>query len=318
MKSKDPFLDRYAKLLLIREAEIKIKKEYFKDQIKTPVHLSIGSEAIAVGVTQALPAHTRVLGTYRNHSWYLALSEDLFGFFCELLGRIGGCASGIAGSMHMSLPEKGLLLTSAVVASTIPIAVGVALSNQYQGKEDLVVVFFGDGATEEGVFWESINFACLNRLRILFVCEDNELAIHTPKSQRQSYRSLREALSGFPCLAETGDGRDVNQVFQLTESLVSRIQKNPQPAVVSFPYFRFLQHVGIEEDFLAGYRERPENLKEQDPVFLYEQTLLTSGYSQSSLIEVANQIQKQIENAFEKALEQPFLPMNQMEANVCQ
>ena len=178
-------LTLYRKLMLARCAEERIRQEYSQDEMKTPVHLGIGQEAIPVGVCAAVPPGTKFFGTYRNHALFLALTEDTDRLFGELYGKLTGTAKGKAGSMHLAAPAEGLLATSAVVGTTIPVAVGVALANQYRQSDGLVVSFFGDGAVEEGVFWESLNFACLKKLRLLFVCEDNGLAIHTPTDQRQ-------------------------------------------------------------------------------------------------------------------------------------
>ncbi len=149
----------YYKMHLIRECEERIRKEYATDEIKTPVHLGIGAEAISVGIVASMPAGTKYFGTYRNHALYLAVGGSLEEFWGELYGKETGCAKGKAGSMHLSAPSQGLLVTSAVVGTTIPLAVGASLSNKYLGKNDYTVAFFGDGATEEGVFHESLNFA---------------------------------------------------------------------------------------------------------------------------------------------------------------
>src|SRR3989338_5288085 len=188
--SKEESLALYRKLILTRLAEEKIREEYFKDEMKTPVHLGIGGEAIPVGVCHCLPPRSKTFGTYRNHSLYLAMTEDTDGFFGELYGKVNGPGKGKAGSMHLSFPERDFIATSAVVGTTIPVAVGAALANAYRKSNDVVTFFFGDGAVEEGVFWESLNFACLKNLRVLFVCEDNGLAIHTPAKERQGFQSI--------------------------------------------------------------------------------------------------------------------------------
>ena len=144
MMRKDEALSLYRKLILARRAEEKIREEYFNDDMKTPVHLGIGQEAIPVGVCHCLAAGTKTFGTYRNHALYLAITGDTDGFFAELYGKATGPAKGKAGSMHLSAPELGLMATSAVVGSTIPLAVGAALANTYCKSGDLVAVFFGD------------------------------------------------------------------------------------------------------------------------------------------------------------------------------
>ncbi len=167
-------LDLYKKLYLARRAEKKIREHYMEDEMKTPMHMSMGEEAIAVGVCHALKAEDQVFATYRSHAIYLAKTQKIDDFFAEMYGKDTALLKGKGGSMHMCAPESGFMGTSAIVASIIPVAVGVAFANKQMGNDKLATVFFGDGATDEGAFWESLNVACLMKLPILFVCEDND------------------------------------------------------------------------------------------------------------------------------------------------
>ncbi len=299
----------YRTLLLARRAEELIRREYASDQMKTPVHLGIGQEAIPVGVCHALPAGSQTFGTYRNHALYLAVTGDSDGFFGELYGRATGPGKGKAGSMHLASPARGLMATSAVVGTTIPVAVGAALAHAYQGRtDDVVAVFFGDGAVEEGVFWESLNFACLRRLRVLFVCEDNGLAIHTPTEQRQGFRSIPEAVQGFRCHVASCHGEDVLDVSAATRGLLQRMREEPQPAVLHARYFRLLEHVGPREDFEAGYRTRPssDELKAWDPVHRLEQVLAEQGWTPAELTEIRADVDARLEASLRNAQAAPF------------
>lgn len=308
----------YRGLVLIRRAEEKIREEYAKDEMKTPVHLGIGQEAIAVGVWAALPAGAKAFGTYRNHALYLAVTGDADRFFGELYGKITGAAKGKAGSMHLAAPEEGLLMTSAVVGTTIPVAVGAALANQYRGNDEWVVSFFGDGAVEEGVLWESLNFACLRRLRILFVCEDNGLAIHTPTSQRQGFRSIPEAVRGFDCHVLSGDGSDLPTVMALTRQIVERMTSDPKPGVLHLRYFRFLEHVGPREDFDAGYRRRPApaELERLDPIRRFEHTLCQNGCTREELARIVQRVDEHIARSVDAARQAPFPPAGELAEDV--
>ena len=308
--SREEMLLLYRKLLLARLSEERIRQEYAKDEMKTPVHLGIGQEAIPVGVCHSLPQGTRSFGTYRNHALYLTLTDDTDGFFGELYGKVTGPGKGKAGSMHIANPEKGLMATSAVVATTIPVAVGAALANQYQGNETLVVSFFGDGAVEEGVFWESLNFACLHRLRILFVCEDNGLAIHTATSQRQGFRSIPQAVQPFECAVAGVDGSDLPAVIENTRRLLAQMAADPKPAFLHCTYFRFLEHVGPQEDFQAGYRRRPtpEEFEHLDPLLRFEKALKEKGCSSEELLLTRQAVEKQIDRSVRAAREAPFAP----------
>jgi len=298
----------YRKLVLARRAEETIREEYFKDEMKTPVHLGIGAEAISVGVCHGLPGATKVFGTYRNHALYLALTGDTDGFFAELYGKITGAGKGKAGSMHLSAPERGLVATSAVVGTTIPVGVGAALAHAYQRSDELVAVFFGDGAVEEGVFWESLNFASLRRLRDLLVCEDNGLAIHAPAAERQGFRSIVDTVRPFQCHVVSGDGSDVEDVIATTRRVLALMAEDPRPGFLHFGYFRFLEHVGPREDFDAGYRRRPtpDEARRLDPVVRFEERLRQRGIAEAALAAVGAGVDEQISRSVRAAREAQF------------
>lgn len=300
----------YRGLMLVRGAELRIREEYSKDEMKTPVHLGIGQEAISVGICHALPQGTKAFGTYRNHALYLAMTNDTDGFFAELYGKAAGSGKGKAGSMHLALPEKGLVATSAVVGTTVPVAVGAALAEQYRKSNGLTVVFFGDGAVEEGAFWESVNFACLKRLNILFVCEDNGLAIHTPSTSRQGFRSVPEALIGFKCHVATGDGSDLPGVVEMTRKMLQRMEQEPGPGFLHLTCLRFLEHVGPREDFDAGYRRKPtsEEMERLDPVVRFEKLLADRSVPAQELAKIREEAQQQLNRSVEQAQKAPFAP----------
>ncbi len=300
-------IELYRDLLLARECEERIRKDYYSDEMKTPVHLSIGAEGIAVGVCQGLPKTTSYFATYRNHAIYLAASHDTDGFFAELYGKATGCGKGKAGSMHLTAPDKGLVATSAVVATTIPLAVGSALAQKYQGKSDVSCVFFGDGATEEGVFWESLNFASLHKLPVLFVCEDNELAIHSHKKDRTAHPTLKPIVEGFGIRYATVPGWEADEIKETTLKLAEAMKTQGGPAFLFVPYFRFLEHVGTNEDFKAGYRTKPDRAHdEMDPVLRLEKKLLEKGATPQTLADCKTAVLKKIDASVEFAKKSPF------------
>ena len=192
MKKGDAALNSklYRSLYRIRRVEEEIARVYPTDKIKSPVHLSIGQEGVAVGVCEALEPSDVVFGSYRGHAMYLAKGGDVRRMIAELYGKVDGCARGKGGSMHLVDVPQGVMGTSAVVATTIPNAVGYAYAIKLRRERRVVVSFFGDGATEEGVFHESLNFAALKKLPILFVCENNHYAIHTHQRQRQANEDI--------------------------------------------------------------------------------------------------------------------------------
>lgn len=249
----------YRSLYRIRRVEEEIARIYPTDKIKSPVHLSIGQEAVAVGVCQALRPEDVVFGTYRGHALYLAKGGDLNRMIAELYGKITGCANGKGGSMHLVDVKHGIMGTSAVVGSTIPNAVGYAYALKYQCQNNLVVSLFGDGAVEEGVLHESLNFAALKKLPIIFVCENNQYAIHSPLRNRQANNRLVERVQTYDIQAERIEGNDVLQIYQGVSAATQAIRsKQSGPFFFECMTYRWREHVGPNEDYQLGYRDRSE------------------------------------------------------------
>jgi TPP-dependent pyruvate/acetoin dehydrogenase alpha subunit len=258
----------YRSLYRIRRVEEEIARAYPTDKIKSPVHLSIGQEGVAVGVCEALEASDVVFGSYRGHAMYLAKGGDVKRMIAELYGKVDGCARGKGGSMHLVDVPRGVMGTSAVVATTIPNAVGYAYALKLRKEPRVVVSFFGDGATEEGVFAESLNFAALKKLPILFVCENNRYAIHTHQSRRQANDDICGRVRGYGVPAHRVEENNVLELHSLCTRLAADVRKGNGPAFVECMTYRWLEHVGPGEDFALGFRERAEadSWKEGDPV----------------------------------------------------
>lgn len=244
----------YRSLYRIRRVEQEIARIYLSDKIKSPVHLSIGQEAVATGVCEALDAEDVVFGTYRGHAMYLAKGGDLRRMMAELFGKADGCAGGKGGSMHLVDVAHGAMGTSAVVATTIPNAVGYAYALKLRRSKALVVSFFGDGATEEGVFAESLNFAALKGLPILFVCENNGYAIHTHQTRRQANLDICGRVEAFGVPASRIENNDVLAIHERVAALAPAVRAG-RPAFVECMTYRWLEHVGPMEDFGLGYRD---------------------------------------------------------------
>lgn len=251
-------IELYSKIKLIREVEERIREIYPTDKIKSPVHLSIGHEAIAVGVCHALKTEDTIFGYYRSHAIYLAKGGDLKRMMAELYGKRDGCAGGWGGSMHLVDMGVGVNSTTAIVASSVPNAVGYAYANKLRGNTNVVVSFFGDGATEEGVVWESLNFAALHKLPILFVCENNSLAIHTRQEQRQAVTDISARARAFGAKTIELKGNDPNLVYVEAQDCVDRIRAGQGPFFMELETSRWLEHVGPGEDWKLGYRTEDE------------------------------------------------------------
>jgi len=249
----------YRALYRIRRVEEEIAAVYPTDKIKSPVHLSIGQEAVSVGVCEALDRDDVVFGTYRSHALYLAKGGDLQKMIAELYGKLDGCAKGKGGSMHLIDVAARVMGASAVVGTTIPQAVGFAYALKLQRKDSVVVSVFGDGAVDEGVFHESLNFAALKSLPIIFVCENNLYAIHSHQLQRQKVNNIceRARIHGMP--AEQIPDNDVVRIYEKMNEAVGRLRSGqPGPFFFECLTYRLKEHVGPNDDFQLGYRSREE------------------------------------------------------------
>src|SRR5258706_1338596 len=297
----------YKKLYLIRRAEQAIREHYASDAMKTPMHMSTGGEAICAGVCHALRPADQVIGTYRSHGIYLAKTGETDRFFAEMYGRETGMAKGKAGSMHLTAPAAWLSCTSAIVGTTIPVAVGAAFANRELKQDKVVAVFFGDGAIDEGVFWESLNSACGVRVPVLFVCEDNGFAVHVPKMQRHGYKSITQVVSQFDCQVFSSDSTDVEVIHGLTVKAIGAMREAQRPSFLHLKYYRYLEHVGINEDFNQGYRDRKEyeTWHAKDPLDV-QRKKLAREHSESDIKRVEAAIDQQVAESVKRAEKAPF------------
>jgi len=248
----------YRDLYRIRRLEEEIARVYPSDRIKSPVHLSIGQEAVSVGVCGALEPQDIVFGTYRSHALYVAKGGDLPRMVAELYGKATGCAQGKGGSMHLIDTRAGVMGTSAVVGTTISNAVGYAYACRYRRQRTVVASFFGDGATEEGCFAESLNFAALKRLPLLLICENNGYAIHTPQAMRQATLDICGRVRAFGVPAERIEGDDVRRIHEHAAAAIARIRDGAGPQFLEVTTYRLREHVGPGEDFHLGFRTEAE------------------------------------------------------------
>ncbi len=249
----------YGALYLVRRVEEEVARIYPSDKIKSPVHLSIGQESVAVGVCDVLRPDDVVSGPYRGHATYLAKGGDLNGMLAELYGKGTGCAGGKGGSMHLIDMTQNILGSSAVVGTTIPLAAGYGLALQREGKGRVVVAFFGDGAVEEGVFYETLNFAALKRLPVLFVCENNGLAIHTPRHRRSAtLDNLCARVATYGIETTRIEDGDVFAIRAATAKAVAAMRKDPKPYFIECLTYRWKEHVGPGDDYESGYRTRAD------------------------------------------------------------
>ena len=222
------------------------------------MHLSIGQEAVAVGYAHGLSKDDWLFINYRGHAFYLAMDAPLPNLFAELMGRIGGLSKGKGGSMHLAAPDHGVMGASAVVGSTVSHAVGAALAAKIKGEQRIFTAIIGDGATEQGVIHESLNFAALHQLPVLFLCEDNGLAVHASKDERQSFDLSKLVDSyGIPFM-HLDEGYDLLAVEDISTRAKGIVRSGKGPVFLRIKTSRYREHVGPGEDFHAGYRSLTE------------------------------------------------------------
>ena len=217
-------------MVRIRSTEEKISSKYKNWEMRCPVHLSIGQEAIAVGVCENLDKNDKIVTTHRSHAHYLAKGGSLNGMIAELHGKETGCAKGLGGSMHLIDLKAGVYAAVPIVGSTIPIGTGIAWANKLKRNKGIVVAFFGDGATEEGVFFESLDFAALHKLPILFICENNEYSVYSHISKRQSKkRDILKIAKSMGVNSLKVSGNSVEKIFLESKKIINKIKKNSGP-----------------------------------------------------------------------------------------
>lgn len=242
----------YYQLQLIRRAEEKIIEIYGSDVIKSPVHLSIGQEATSVAVCNFLDKKDIVYGTYRGHALFLAKGGSIQSFYHELFGNVKGFARGKAGSMHLGDMSVGMIGTSAIVASSIPNAMGHAFALKSQGKKEIVTVFFGDGAMEEGVFYETLNFCALKQLPILFVCENNNFAIYSKLEARVPNTRFCQRVETYGIQTHREVDGDIFKMQEIAKKAIESVKSGHGPQFIEFHTFRWRDHVGPSVDRHRG------------------------------------------------------------------
>jgi len=235
-------------MILIRKFEEKLVELYPEQEIRTPVHLYIGQEAVATGVCSALSEEDYIFTTHRSHGHYLAKGGDVKALMAELYGKETGCSRGHGGSMHVFDLNKGILGSSGIVAGSISLALGSAMSSVIRDDKRVSVCFFGDGAVEEGVFSESLNLAALYKLPVLFVCENNRYATNSELSNRQPLDTIYKRADAFGIPGKRIDGNDVFEVYQAAAEAVRRARDGEGPSLLECMTYRWKGHVGPGED----------------------------------------------------------------------
>lgn len=301
-------VELFRQMLRIRRIEEEVARRYADQNMRCPVHLSVGQEAAAVGACSVLRASDPIVSTHRCHGHYLAKGGDLDAMIAELHGKLTGCCSGRGGSMHLFDTAAGVLASVPIVGGNVPLAVGAALASQQRGLPDVAVAFFGDGAFEEGIVHESANFAGCHRLPVVFFLENNRYSVYTPIEQRQPARSLLAFADTHGLAARSVDGNDVLEVREAMMHAVARARRGDGPSLIVAETYRFLEHCGPADDDGLGYRPVGELAawKNRCPIAAFETTLRAAGELDEDMVAgFEHEIAIEVGAAFDAALAAP-------------
>lgn len=297
-------------MLLVRQAEEKIRELYPEGDMRCPTHFSIGQEAVSAGVNAHLNQDDYAISAHRSHAHYINKGGRLRPMFAELYGKQEGCATGRGGSMHLIDLSVNFLGCVPIVGSTMPIGVGAAFGARLKGEDALTVVYFGDGATEGGVFHESLNFASLHQLKVLFVCENNLYSVNTPLEERQPVgRKITDLAKSHQIPAVADDGQDVEVVYHAAKDMVDRMRHDGGPGFLEFSTYRWLEHCGPNPDTHLGYRPDGEfdHWTARCPLALYKKQLMAEGVlDEASYQQSLQTVDAQVEDAVNFAKQAEF------------
>lgn len=310
----------YRSMLNIRIVEERIAELYPEQEMRCPVHLCIGQEAAEAGSAMALRRDDYAVSGHRSHGHYLAKGGSLKSMMAEIYGKATGCAGGKGGSMHLVDLEAGFLGSAPIVGSTIPIGVGAAFSAKMRGEDRVVMVYLGDGAAETGVFYESLNFAMLMKLAVVFVCENNLYSVYSPMDVRQpAGRSIADLARAHGIESHSADGNDVEAVYALSRDAVDTVRRGAGPVFLELATYRWREHCGPNFDNHIGYRSEDEYelWKRKDPVRLYAEHLITNdGVRQTDLDTIAFEARAAMDEAVAFAKGSPFPDASAASRNV--
>lgn len=299
----------YYEMLRIRMVEEAIATRYSEQKMRCPTHLSIGQEACAVGVSAHLTVADKAFSSHRAHAHYLAKGGSLVKLIAELYGKSTGCTGGRGGSMHLTDLACGFVASTAIVGNSIPVAVGQALHQKLQNKAQITVAYFGDGATEEGAFYEAANFAAVRQLPVLFVCENNRYSVYSDLSCRQPKgRSIVKLAEAIGLATAQTDGNDVVAVSDYAGALIENIRAGNGPALIELHTYRHREHCGPNFDDHLNYRAKQEvdEWLSKDPLQQLAMKLEQHRTWTSQYAAMQQQIQNEIDSAFNEAEAAPY------------
>ncbi len=297
----------YERMLRIRLVEEKIAEKYSEQKMRCPTHLSIGQESVAAVVGFLMRKDDFFVSSHRAHGHYLGKNGNLKKMIAEIYGKETGCSKGRGGSMHLIDKSVGFYGSTAIVGGTIPIGVGLGLSFKLKNTDQISCIFFGDGAIEEGVFYESINFAMLKYLPVLFICENNLYSVYSSLKERQPEgRQIHKMVEGLGCKVFYEDGNDPIKVYNTIKEAEDYIRKGNGPVFIEYFTYRWREHCGPNYDNDLGYRSISEfeEWKKKDPMIIIKEKL--TAIDDSFFTEIEKLIKNEIDKAFIFAEKSPF------------
>lgn len=249
----------YLQMNFIRNTELMIAKEYKNQEMRCPTHLSVGQEIVPAIYSLLVKKNDFAVSTHRGHAHYLAKKGNINKMIAEIYGKSSGCAKGKGGSMHLIDLNVNFMGTSAIVGNSIPLGVGLGLSLKLKKTKNLSIIFLGDAAVETGVFFESLNFAILKKLPVVFICENNLYSVYTSLKERQpKNRKIHKMVSAHGISSYFFDGSKPLSFFSKLEKILQKTRRKSEPCFIEFSTYRYLEHCGPFNDDNLGYRPKKE------------------------------------------------------------
>ncbi len=305
MMNEYDLLRAYRNMLLIRVVEERIAERYDENRMKCPTHLSIGQEAVAVGVMAHLTDQDVIFSTHRCHAHYLAKGGDVKRMIAEMYGKETGCARGRGGSMHLIDLQRGMYGSSAIVGGSMPLPLGAALAFQLRGEENVGVAFFGDAGVEPGVFHECMNFAALRKLPVLFVCENNDYSTMTRRHERQCV-PIAERAAGYGIPGVRVNGNDVQAVHEAARIALKRARTGLGPTLIEATTYRWREHVEHNKGIMSRPAEELQYWMARCPLKRCEKDLAVLGIFGEIIDEMRLDVRHEVDEAFLFAEDSPF------------
>lgn len=304
----DLYFSLWQKMSFYRDVELEISKRYSAGKMRCPTHLSVGQELVPAIVSNLKREGDFGVSTHRGHLHFLSFECSLRRMIAEIYGKVGGCSNGIGGSMHLADADKGFMGTSAIVGNSIPIGAGIALNAQLRKSDAVTFIFLGDGATEEGVFWETLNFCAIRNLNVMFVCENNGYSVYSGfKDRRPDGFSISDSVKPYLSDVEKVPFGEVEQCYKAFNRLYNAARCG-RSSFIEVETYRHLEHCGPNDDNHSGYRSRDEfeHFYRLDPLKVIEKKLLDERSYAEKMEKVTDFNLVEILAAFDFAENSPF------------